>query len=52
MRVLYLNIHTKIFPEKEGRYLEMASQYGIKYGEAKKRQLERIKLEKELKKTG
>jgi len=52
MRVLYLNIHAKIFPEKESRYLEMASQYGIKYDEARKRQLERIKLEKELKKTG
>jgi hypothetical protein len=52
MRVLYLNVHTKIFPEKESRYLEMASQYGIKYDEARKRQLERMKLEKELKKTG
>lgn len=52
MRVLYLNLHAKIFPEKESRYLEMASQYGIKYDEARKRQLERIKLEKELKKTG
>lgn len=52
MRVLYLNLHAKIFPEKESRYLEMASQYGIKYDEAKKRQIERIKLEKELKKTG
>ena len=52
MRVLYLNLHTKIFPEKESRYLEMASQYGIKYDEARKRQLDRIKLEKELKKTG
>jgi len=52
MRVLYLNAHAKIFPEKESRYLEMASQYGIKYDEARKRQLERMKLEKELKKTG
>ncbi len=52
MRVLYLNVHAKIFPEKESRYLEMASQYGIKYDEARKRQLERMKLEKELKKTG
>ena len=52
MRVLYLNVHAKVFPEKESRYLEMASQYGIKYDEARKRQLDRMKLEKELKKTG
>jgi len=52
MRVLYLNVHAKVFPEKEGRYLELASQYGMKYDEARKRQLERMKLEKELKKTG
>ena len=52
MRVVYMNIHAKVFPEKESRYLEMASQYGIKYDEARKRQLDRIKLEKELKKTG
>lgn len=52
MRVLYLNVHAKVFPEKESRYLELASQYGMKYDEARKRQLERMKLEKELKKTG
>jgi tetratricopeptide (TPR) repeat protein len=52
MRVVYMNIHAKVFPEKESRYLEMASQYGLKYDEARKRQLDRIKLEKELKKTG
>jgi len=51
MRVLYLNVHAKVFPEKESRYLELASQYGMRYDEARKRQLDRIKLEKELKKT-
>jgi tetratricopeptide (TPR) repeat protein len=50
MRILYLNIQAKIYPEKESRYMEMASQYGLKYDEAKKRQVERLKLEKELKK--
>jgi hypothetical protein len=30
----------------------MASQYGIKSDESRKRQLDRMKLEKELKKTG
>lgn len=52
MRVLYLNVHAKVFPEKESRYMELASQYGIKYDDARKRQLDRMKLEKELKRTG
>jgi len=52
MRILYINIHAKIFPEKESRYMELAGQYGQKYDEARKEQLDRIKLEKELKKTG
>jgi tetratricopeptide (TPR) repeat protein len=50
MRVLYLNGHARIFPERESRYLELADQYGQKFEEARKRQVERLKLEKELKK--
>jgi tetratricopeptide (TPR) repeat protein len=52
MKILYINIHAKIYPEREARYLEMANQYGNKWDEARKRQLDRMKLEKELKKTG
>jgi tetratricopeptide (TPR) repeat protein len=51
MKILYINIHAKIYPEKESRYQELANQYGDKWDEARKRQLERMKLEKELKKT-
>lgn len=52
MRILYLNIHAKIYPEKEARYQEEANRYGDKFQDARKRQLDRMKLEKELKKTG
>jgi tetratricopeptide (TPR) repeat protein len=51
MRILYLNVQAKLYPERESRYLEMANQYGNKWDEARKRQLDRMKLEKELKKT-
>jgi tetratricopeptide (TPR) repeat protein len=51
MKILYINVQAKIFPEKEARYQEEANRYGDKYTEAKKRQVERLKLEKELKKT-
>jgi tetratricopeptide (TPR) repeat protein len=50
MRVMYINDHAKIYPERESRYLELADQYGAKFDEVRKRQLERLKLEKELKK--
>jgi tetratricopeptide (TPR) repeat protein len=52
MKILYINVHSRIYPEREGRYMELATQYGNKWDEARKRQLDRMKLEKELKKTG
>ncbi len=52
IRVLYLNIHVKLYPEKEARYQEEANRYGDKFTDARKRQLDRLRLEKELKKTG
>jgi tetratricopeptide (TPR) repeat protein len=50
MKILYINVQAKLYPERESRYMELATQYGEKWEEARKRQLERIKLEKELKK--
>jgi len=50
MKMLYINVHAKIFPEKEGRYLAEADRYGEKFKEAQARAVERMKLEKELKK--
>jgi tetratricopeptide (TPR) repeat protein len=51
MKILYLNVHAKLYPEKEGRYQEEANRYGDKFTDARTKQLERMKLEKELKKT-
>jgi len=50
MKILYINVHAKVYPERESRYTSEADRYGEKFNEARKRQLERIKLEKELKK--
>jgi len=50
MRMLYINIHSKLYPEKESRYLAEADRYGEKFSDAQKRAVERMKLEKELKK--
>lgn len=52
MGILYLNINVKLYPEKESRYRDEAMRYGEKFQEARKRVLNRMKLEKELKKTG
>ena len=52
LKILYINVHSKIYPERESRYMELATQYGNKWDEARKRQLDRLKLEKDLKKTG
>jgi len=51
MKILYINVHAKIYPERESRYLELANQFGEKWDEARKRQMEKMKLEKELKNT-
>ena len=51
MKILYINVQAKLYPEKESRYMELANQYGNKWDDARKRQLDRMKLEKELKKT-
>jgi len=52
VKILYINVHAVLYPEKESRYKAEADRYGEKYTEAKKRQTDRLKLEKELKKTG
>jgi len=52
MKILYINVQSALYPEKEGRYKAEADRYGEKFEDMRKRQLERLKLEKELKKTG
>jgi tetratricopeptide (TPR) repeat protein len=51
VKILYINVHAALYPEKESRYKAEADRYGEKYTEAKKRQVDRLKFEKELKKT-
>ena len=50
MKILYINVHAKIYPEREARYTSEADRYGEKFQEKRKLQLDRMKLEKELKK--
>ncbi len=52
MGILYLNVNVKLYPEKESRFRDEATRYGEKFQEARKRAMNRLKLEKELKKTG
>jgi tetratricopeptide (TPR) repeat protein len=51
IKILYINVHAVLYPEKEARYKAEADRYGEKYNDAKKRQMDRLKFEKELKKT-
>ncbi len=37
MKILYINVHAKLYPEKEGRYQEEANRYGEKFTEARTR---------------
>lgn len=51
MKILYVNVFTKLYPEKEGRYTREADRWGEKFQEARKRQAERRRLEQELRGT-
>jgi len=51
VKILYINVQAALYPEKESRYKAEADRFGEKYTEAKKRQTDRLKFEKELKKT-
>lgn len=51
MKILYINISAKLYPEREERYKVEADKFGEKFTEARKKQLDRIKLKKELEKV-
>jgi tetratricopeptide (TPR) repeat protein len=51
MKILYVNVQCKLYPDKEARYTAEANRYGDKFTEMRSRQLSRIKLERELKKA-
>ncbi len=48
MNMLYRNIHSQLYPERESRFIEDADRYGEQFREIRKRILERERLEREL----
>lgn len=50
INLLYRNVHSQLYPERSERYIREADRYTERYNEVRKRQLERLKLEEELKK--
>jgi tetratricopeptide (TPR) repeat protein len=50
INLLYRNVHAGLYPERSERYIRDADQYMERYNQVRKRQLERMKLEEELKK--
>jgi tetratricopeptide (TPR) repeat protein len=51
LKILYVNVQCKLYPEKEARYSAEANRYGEKFTDMRQRQLDRIRLERELKKA-
>lgn len=50
INLLYRNVHALLYPERSERYIAEADRYLERYNEVRKRQLERLRLEEELKK--
>lgn len=50
LNMLYRNVHAVLYPERSERYIREADRYTEKYNTVRKRQLERLRLEEELKK--
>lgn len=50
INLLYRNVHAQLYPERSERYIRDADGYMERYSQVRKRQLERMKLEEELKK--
>ena len=51
LKILYVNVQCRLYPEKEARYKAEADRYGEKFTDMRQRQLDRIRLERELKKA-
>ncbi len=51
MKLLYWNVFEKVYPERAARYHAEGDRYGEKWTDLWKRRAERLKLEKELKKS-
>jgi tetratricopeptide (TPR) repeat protein len=50
INLLYRNVHSQLYPERSERFIREADRYTERYNQVRKRQLERLKLEEELKK--
>jgi len=50
INLLYRNVHAHLYPERSERFIRDADRYMERYNQVRKRQLERLKLEEELKK--
>ncbi len=50
INLLYRNVHAYLYPERSDRFTREADRYMERYNQVRKRQLERLKLEEELKK--
>jgi tetratricopeptide (TPR) repeat protein len=50
INLLYRNVHSQLYPERSERFIREADRYMERYNQVRKRQLERLKLEEELKK--
>lgn len=50
VNLLYRNVHANLYPERQDRFIREADRYTERYTEVRKRQLERLRLEEELKK--
>jgi tetratricopeptide (TPR) repeat protein len=48
INMLYRNVHSKLYPEREQSYVQRADSWLARYREVHKRELEREKLEREL----
>lgn len=50
INMLYRNVHAQLYPDRSERYTREADRYMERYNQVRKRQLERLRLEEELKK--
>jgi tetratricopeptide (TPR) repeat protein len=50
INLLYRNVHSQLYPDRSERFIREADRYMERYSQVRKRQLERLRLEEELKK--
>lgn len=51
LKILYINVHARLYPERKERYEAEAERFGERFTDIRSRQLDRMKLERELKKA-